>query len=101
MNVPQLRRLPPGDRANVFATGGDHWGIDEFDVIEQRLVSHHFIATEHGFRHYPIPFRLRLARGARPDGPPRRPPAAGPLGDWHGRPFTAESASHVSVRVKQ
>ena len=35
----------PGDRANVFAAGGEHWGIDEFDVVEQKLVSHHFIAT--------------------------------------------------------
>src|SRR4051794_681382 len=57
VNVPQLRRLPPGERANVFAAADDHWGIDEFDVVEQRLVSHHFTPTEHGFRHYRIPFR--------------------------------------------
>ena len=49
VGVPQLRRLPPGDRVNAFTTGPDHWGIDEFDVVDQRQVSHHFEATEDGF----------------------------------------------------
>ena len=101
VNVPQLRRLPPGDRANVFATGGDHWGIDEFDVVEQRLVSHHFIATENGFRHYPIPFRYvwpaELDLMARLAGLRLRDRWS----DWQGTPFTADSASHVSMWVKQ
>jgi SAM-dependent methyltransferase len=35
VNVPQLRRLPPGDRANVIAVNDDYWGISEFDVVEQ------------------------------------------------------------------
>jgi SAM-dependent methyltransferase len=100
VHVPQLRRLPPGDAANVFATGPEHWGIDEFAVVEQRLVSHHFTATEHGFRHESIPFRYvwpseldlmaRLA-GLR---------LADRWGDWRGGPFTEQSRSHVSVWEK-
>jgi SAM-dependent methyltransferase len=97
VNVPQLRRLPPGDRANVFATDEDHWGIDEFDVAEQRLVSHHFTATEHGFRHEQIPFRYvwpsELDLMARLAGLRLRHR----WGDWRGGPFTERSRSHVSV----
>ena len=57
VNTPQLQRLPPGEPANVFAVGGDHWGVDEYDVVEQRLVSHHFTATGDAFRLRSIPFR--------------------------------------------
>jgi hypothetical protein len=100
VNVPQLRRLPPGDRANVFASGGDHWGIDEFDVVDQRLVSHHFVATEHGLRHRWVPFRYvwpsELDLMARLAGLRLR----NRWGNWSGAPFTAESRSHVSVWEK-
>jgi SAM-dependent methyltransferase len=100
VNVPQLQRLPPGERANVFATGGDHWGVDEFDVVEQRLISHHFVASEQGFRHRPIPFRYvwpsELDLMARLAGLRMRDR----WGDWHGATFTAESPSHVSVWEK-
>jgi len=40
--VPALRRLPPGERFVVFDGGPDHWGVDEYDVASQGLVSHHF-----------------------------------------------------------
>src|SRR3954453_8212361 len=100
VGVPQLRRLPPGERANVLATGETHWGIDEFDVVHQRQVSHHFTAAEHGFRLRSIPFRYvwpaELDLMARLAG----------LGlrhrwdDWRGAPFPADSRSHISVREK-
>ena len=100
VNVPQLRRLPPGERANVFAAGDDRWGIDEFDVVDQKLVSHHFTPTEHGFQHYRIPFRYvwpsELDLMARIAGLRLRHRWE----DWHGAPFTAESRSHVSVWQK-
>ena len=100
VGVPQLRRLPPGDRVNAFSAGPDHWGIDEFDVVEQGLVSHHFTATEHGFRRYSIPFRYvwpsELDLMARIAGLRLRHR----WGDWRGAPFTAASRSHVSVWEK-
>jgi len=100
VNVPQLRRLPPGDHANVFATDDDHWGIDEFDIVNQRLISHHFTATEHGFEHGWTPFRFvwpaELDLMARLAGLRLRDR----WGDWRGAPFTAESRSHVSVWEK-
>src|SRR3954471_7092028 len=100
VNVPQLRRLPPGDRANVFATGPEHWGIDVLDVVEQRLVSHHFTATVNGVRHTSIPFRYvwppELDLMARIAGLRLRHR----WGDWRGSAFTADSRSHVSVWEK-
>jgi SAM-dependent methyltransferase len=100
VNVPQLRRLAPGDRANVFAAQSGYWGIDEFDVVEQTMVSHHFTATEDGIRHRSIPFRYvwpsELDLMARLAGLRLRSRSA----DWHGNPFTADSRSHVSVWEK-
>src|SRR4051812_5839890 len=100
VNVPQLRRLPPGDRANVFALSDDHWGIGEYDVVDQRLVSHHFTQTADGIRYRPIPFRYvwpsELDLMARLAGLRLRHR----WGDWVGSPFTADSRSHVSVWEK-
>src|SRR3954453_19365776 len=42
VGVPELRRLPPGERFVVFDATPAHFGIDEYDVASQGLVSHHF-----------------------------------------------------------
>jgi SAM-dependent methyltransferase len=100
VNVPQLRRLPPGDRGNVFALQDSYWGIDEFDVVEQRLVSHHFTRTQDGVRYGSILFRYvwpsELDLMARLAGLRLRHR----WGHWEGSPFTADSRSHVSVWEK-
>jgi SAM-dependent methyltransferase len=100
VNVPQLRRLPPGDRANVFAAGAERWSIHDYDVVEQRLVAHHFTDTADGVRHSTIPFRYvwpaeldLMARIAALRLRHR-------WGDWRGGAFTADSRSHVSVWEK-
>ncbi len=38
VGVPELRRLPPGERHVVFHADGDSWGIDEYDVAAQGLI---------------------------------------------------------------
>ncbi len=97
VGIPQLRRLPPGERGNVIGIADGYWGIDEFDVVEQRLVSHHFSATDDGIRHKWVPFRYvwpsELDLMARLAGLRLRERWA----DWHGAPVTEESRSHVSV----
>jgi SAM-dependent methyltransferase len=97
VGIPQLRRLPPGERGNVIGIEDGYWGIDEFDVVEQRLVSHHFSATDDGIRHKWVPFRYvwpsELDLMARLAGLRLRERCA----DWHGAPLTEESRSHVSV----
>ena len=100
VNVPQLRRLPPGDRANVADAGPERWTVHVFDVVEQRLVAHHFTDTADGVRHRTIPFRYvwpaELDLMARIAGLRLRDR----WGDWRGGPFTADSRSHVSVWEK-
>ncbi len=100
VGIPQLRRLPPGERGNVIGIEDGYWGIDEFDVVEQRLVSHHFIATDEGIRRKSLPFRYvwpsELDLMARLAGLRLRERSA----DWHGAPLAEDSRSHVSVWEK-
>ena len=100
VGIPQLRRLPPGERGNVIGIEDGYWGIDEFDVVEQRLVSHHFIGTDEGIRRKSLPFRYvwpsELDLMARLAGLRLRERSA----DWHGAPLAEDSRSHVSVWEK-
>jgi SAM-dependent methyltransferase len=96
--VPQLRRLPPGAPAAVFASEPGYIGLDTYEVVEQQVVSHHFRfgggreATHAVSPHrYIWPAELDLmARLAGLELEAR-------YADWHRSPFTAESPSHVSV----
>ncbi|HEY6013249.1 MAG TPA: hypothetical protein VIU37_04560, partial [Candidatus Limnocylindrales bacterium] len=99
--VPDLRRLPPGERYVIFDFGAAHWGIDEYDVLSQGLVSHHFqrqrdgtIEKSSGPFRYVWPAELDLM--ARLAGLRFRERWA----DWGREPFTTESRSHVSVWEK-
>jgi hypothetical protein len=65
VGVPELRRLPPGERHVVFHADGDSWGIDEYDTASQTLVSHHLRREGGGLHHRAIPFRYVWA--AEPD----------------------------------
>jgi SAM-dependent methyltransferase len=100
VGIPQLRKLTPGERVLGFAIEDGYWGLDEFDVVEQRQVSHHLIRTAEGIRHKPVPFRYvwpsELDLMARIAGLRLVERHA----DWHGAPLTAESRSHVSVWQK-
>ena len=45
VGVPDLRRLPPGDDARVFAHAPGYVGYDRYtDLVAQQAVSHHFHA---------------------------------------------------------
>jgi SAM-dependent methyltransferase len=96
--VPQLRQLPPGQQALVGHSETGYIGVDTYDVLHQRVVSHHF--------------RFGEGRAARVFRTPHRYiwPAELDLmaqlagfelesrhADWSGAEFTAESPSHVSV----
>ncbi len=95
--VPELRRLPPGETFHVF-TGGEHsWGIDEYDVANQGLVSHHLDVADGTLERFSVPFRYvwpaELDLMAELAGMRLRERWAG----WSGEPFTSESREHVSV----
>ncbi|WP_433220724.1 methyltransferase domain-containing protein [Dactylosporangium sp. CS-047395] len=98
--VPDLRRLPPGQGAVVFGSEPGYVGLDTFDVLNQRIVSHHFTFDFGGGR------QARLTRSPHRYIWPAELDLMGQLAgftletrhaDWTGAEFTGESASHVSV----
>ncbi len=80
VGIPELRRLPPGETGHVFHMGEDRWGIDEYDVATQGLISHHFWIPGWSGRALLVSVPLRLALRARPDGAARRDDAARAMG---------------------
>ena len=100
VGVPDLRRLPPGETARVFHVSEDRWGLDEYDVARQGLVSHHFHVVDGRLERFSAPFRYvwpaELDLMARLAGLRLRDRWEG----WRGEPFTGESRQHVSVWEK-
>ena len=100
VGVPELRRLPPGETYHVFSGSGDVWGIDEYDVATQRLISHHLRAVDGKLERVSVPFRYvwpaELDLMAQLAGMTLRERWAG----WKRQPFTHESRQHVSVWEK-
>jgi SAM-dependent methyltransferase len=102
VGVPELRRLPAGETFQVFAGevlpgGGSSWGIDEYDVANQGLVSHHLREEAGHLERFSVPFRYvwpsELDLMAELAGMTLRERWAG----WRREPFTSESRQHVSV----
>lgn len=96
--VPELPHWPPSQQAVVFTSETGYIGLDTYDVVRQRVVSHHFRFGEdrrarvHRSHHrYVWPAELDLmAELAGFERESRH-------GDWRGAEFTAESRSQVSV----
>lgn len=96
--VPEVRRVPPGEQATVWHSEPGYIGLDTYDVLRQRVVSHHFHFGEGTdarlFRsphRYVLPAELDLmAQIAGFELESRH-------ADWSGSEFTADSRSHVSV----
>jgi SAM-dependent methyltransferase len=99
--VPGLRTLPPGERFQVFDFSAGHVGIDEYDVANQGLVSHHFSLVDGRWQLVSTPFRsvspAELDLMARLAGMTLRERWSG----WKREPFTSESTKHISVWEKQ
>ena len=98
--VPGLRRLPPGETFQPFDVGPVHLGFDEYDVVPQGLVSHHYWIDEGEVDVRSIPFRYvwpsELDLMARLAGMTLRER----WGGWEREPFTSDSTKHVSVWEK-
>ena len=99
--IPELHRLPPGEVFAVFAASEAHWGIDEYDVANQGLISHHFDRRPDGsFELTSMPFRYvwpaELDLMAELAGMRFVERWEG----WRREPFTSESQKHVSVWEK-
>jgi SAM-dependent methyltransferase len=100
VGIPELRRLPPGETMRVFDASPTHWGIDEYDVANQGLTSHHFELVDGRIELHSLPFRYawpaELDLMAQLGGMRLRERWSG----WKREPFTSDSRKHVSVWEK-
>jgi SAM-dependent methyltransferase len=96
--VPELRKLPPGQQALICNSEPGYIGLDTYDVLRQRVVSHHF--------RFGAGRQAQLFRSPHRYIWPSELDLMAELGgfelearhaDWTGTEFTAESPSHVSV----
>lgn len=99
--LPDLRRLPPGERVRAFDVSPRHFGFDEYtDFTGQILYSHHYWIDGDKVRTHSAPYRYvwpaELDLMARLAGMSLRERWA----SWTREPFTDESTSHVSVWEK-
>jgi SAM-dependent methyltransferase len=96
--LPELQRLPRGERFLPFDVSAEHLGFEEYDVAHQGLVSHHYYPGEGEYAtfagRYAWPSELDLM--ARIAGMSLRERWSG----WRREAFTSESTKHVSVWQK-
>src|ERR671930_346033 len=100
VGVPALRRLPPGETVRAFHVSAARLGFDEYDVVSQGLVSHHYRVLDGQLEVNSVPFRYvwpsELDLMARLAGMRLRERWSG----WRREPFTSDSSRHVSVWEK-
>ena len=101
VGVPALQRLPPGETVRPFDVSPTHVGFDEYDVVSQGLISHHYSIVDGELEVLSIPFRYvwpsELDLMARLAGMTLRER----FGGWKGEPFTSASTKHISVWEKR
>jgi SAM-dependent methyltransferase len=100
VGVPALQRLPPGETVRAFTVSATRLGFDEYDVVSQGLVSHHYLVADGRLEVLSMPFRYvwpsELDLMARLAGMRLRERWSG----WRREPFTSDSTGHVSVWEK-
>ncbi len=99
--LPDLQRLPAGERIRPFDVTETHLGFDEYvDRVNQLLVSHHYfidgdrVRTLSGVFRYVWPSELDLMAEIAGMALEAR------FADWHRAPFTDDSVGHVSIYRK-
>jgi SAM-dependent methyltransferase len=101
VEVPQLRRVPPGEAGWVFTLGPDHVGIETFDDTAAQIAwSHHWMEVDGHLVRHSAPYRYvwpsELDLLAKIAGFRVRDRWAG----WDRAPFTSGSHSQVAVFEK-
>jgi SAM-dependent methyltransferase len=100
VNIPQLRRLPPGETIHPFTVTPTHLGFEEYDLATQIAFSHHHWVVDGHLETLSAPFRYvwpsELDLMARLAGMTLRERWS----DWTREPFTSDSRKHVSVWEK-
>jgi SAM-dependent methyltransferase len=93
LEVPQVRRVPPGQSSFAFDVAPEHLGFDTYDFAAQRLVPHHYSPRPDGrmatfASHHRSVWPAELDLMARIAGMTLRER----WGDWSRAPFTGESS---------
>lgn len=95
--IPTIQTLPLGETISAFELSEKHIGINEFDIVDQTVISHHYwikgesVEMFHSKHRYAWPAEYDLmARIAGLELHSR-------WADWDKSAFTADSKSHVSV----
>jgi len=100
VGLPDLQRLPIGERYVPFDFSESHVGLDEYDVANQGLISHHFARRDGSWDYSSGPFRYvwpsELNLMAAMAGMKLRERWSG----WKGEPFTSDSRKLVAVWEK-
>jgi SAM-dependent methyltransferase len=99
--VPQPQSASRGEKGRVFTLDPDHVGIETFDdPVGQIAWSHHWMDVDGRLVRHSAPYRYvwpsELDLMARLAGLRLEHRWA----DWHGAPFEADSAAHVSVYLR-
>jgi SAM-dependent methyltransferase len=96
--MPDLQRLPYGEAFRPFHVGSKHIGIDEYDVADQGLISHHYYPGEDEMVSIPFryvwPAELDLMAELAGMRPRER------WSSWNREPFTSESTRLVGFWEK-
>ena len=98
--IPALHRLQPGEKVVPIQVTPTQLDFDEYDVVNQTLVSHHYRVVENQLEVLSTPHRYvwpsELDLMARHAGMTLRERWA----TWTREPFTSTSPSHISVWEK-
>jgi SAM-dependent methyltransferase len=97
VNIPSLRRLPPGQNVIAWHVSQTRWEFDVYDVATQMMSSNYLEITDGRGEYHSIPFRYvwpaELDLMAQLAGMRLRER----WGGWSREPFTSDSDKHVSV----
>jgi SAM-dependent methyltransferase len=100
VGLPGLQRLPPGETVRAFTVTPTRLGFDEYEVVSQGLISHHYLVVDGQLEVFSVPFRYvwpsELDLMARLAGMTLRERWS----DWKREPFTSDSTRQVSVWEK-
>ena len=100
VEVPELRRLPPGQNVLPWQVTPTRWAFDSYDPATQAMSSNYLSVQDGRGEYRSIPFRYvwpsELDLMARLAGMRLRDRWE----DWDRRPFTGDSRKHVSVWAK-
>jgi SAM-dependent methyltransferase len=97
LEVPDLRRFPPGSVARPFEVSSTHLGFDTLDIAAQRGVSHHYFFVEGQVGRFDSPFRYAWPAELDLMAEMASLQLRDRFSDWDRSPFTGDSRKHISV----